>query len=365
MSSARLIPAALQEIERQTRELSAGGAAGLGGRGFDAGAVRRRRGSGRAKRSRPRPSSASSDSWSADVAEHHAPRFGLRPGRLSCRRPIGYQRAPPPSFSELAGAGRQPARLPRAGSSRPRARGRRARRATPCRGTAPACRSDGASASRMLRGMMVRNTLSPKCMISCALTLRSRGCSAGRTSCAGCPRSRAPDSRRRGSARSCRQQRRQALERVVLALHRDQHAVRGDQRVDRQHVERGRAVDEDDVDTDSRTGSQRVAQPRLAARPCIVSRRTSAAVRSWLPGSSVKPRGSTRHERGRELALAEQHVAACRAAAATCRCRSPWSRCPADRGRSAARGAWSPRARPRGSRRWSSCRRRPSGSRPR
>ena len=40
----------------------------------------------------------------------------------------------------------------------------------------------------------------------------------------------------------------QALQRVVLALDRDQHLLRGDQRVDRQQAERGRAVDEDVVE---------------------------------------------------------------------------------------------------------------------
>ena len=39
---------------------------------------------------------------------------------------------------------------------------------------------------------------------------------------------------------------RQPLERVVLGLHRDEHAVRGRQRVDGQRAEGGRAVDEDE-----------------------------------------------------------------------------------------------------------------------
>ncbi len=41
---------------------------------------------------------------------------------------------------------------------------------------------------------------------------------------------------------------RQALQRVVLALHWNQHAVRCYQRIHRQHVERGRTVDQDDVE---------------------------------------------------------------------------------------------------------------------
>jgi hypothetical protein len=39
----------------------------------------------------------------------------------------------------------------------------------------------------------------------------------------------------------------QAFQRVVLALHRDQHGIGGDQGVDGQHVERRRAVDQDEV----------------------------------------------------------------------------------------------------------------------
>ena len=38
-----------------------------------------------------------------------------------------------------------------------------------------------------------------------------------------------------------------ALERVILALHRDEHAVGRDERIDRQQLERRRTVDEDEV----------------------------------------------------------------------------------------------------------------------
>ena len=40
---------------------------------------------------------------------------------------------------------------------------------------------------------------------------------------------------------------RQPLERVVLGLHRHEHAVRGSERVDRQRPERGRTIEEDEV----------------------------------------------------------------------------------------------------------------------
>ena len=48
----------------------------------------------------------------------------------------------------------------------------------------------------------------------------------------------------------------EAFEREVLAVQRDQHAVGGDERVEREQAERGRAVDEDEV--------ERVAQRRRA-----------------------------------------------------------------------------------------------------
>src|SRR5690242_365394 len=43
------------------------------------------------------------------------------------------------------------------------------------------------------------------------------------------------------------QQLRQPLERVVLGLHTNQHAVGGGERVDRERPERGRAIEEDEV----------------------------------------------------------------------------------------------------------------------
>ena len=95
--------------------------------------------------------------------------------------------------------------------------------------------------------MMVRNTLSLKCSISCADTSLARlfrGSNMVRrmppiSSCG------------LGPALICSivlDQRRQPLERVVLALHRDQHAVGRDQRIDRQHVQRRRTIDEHDVE---------------------------------------------------------------------------------------------------------------------
>jgi hypothetical protein len=56
----------------------------------------------------------------------------------------------------------------------------------------------------------------------------------------------------------------QAFECVVLALHRNQHAVRCDERVHCQHVERRRTVDEHDIVVIANL-FQRIAQARLTA----------------------------------------------------------------------------------------------------
>ena len=59
------------------------------------------------------------------------------------------------------------------------------------------------------------------------------------------------------------EQRGQAFERVILALDRNQHAMRRDQGVEREHVERGRAVDDDQLIGADRRG-QYLAQALLA-----------------------------------------------------------------------------------------------------
>ena len=54
------------------------------------------------------------------------------------------------------------------------------------------------------------------------------------------------------------------LERVVLALERDQHRVRRGERIEREQAERRRAVD-DDVVVLLAAGAERLAEPELAA----------------------------------------------------------------------------------------------------
>ena len=104
-----------------------------------------------------------------------------------------------------------------------------------------------------------------------------------------------------------RQQRRQALERVVLALHRDEHAVRRDQRVHRQHVQRRRTIDENDVEG-SRIGASALRslisrpvshrqQPHFRRRKILVRRQQREAA------------GSIGTSAAWQLALAEQHLA--------------------------------------------------------
>src|SRR5438552_1539122 len=56
-----------------------------------------------------------------------------------------------------------------------------------------------------------------------------------------------------------------ALERVVLRLHWDDHAVRGDERVQREQPERRRTVDEDEVVTLGEVPAELVAEGHLAA----------------------------------------------------------------------------------------------------
>ena len=60
------------------------------------------------------------------------------------------------------------------------------------------------------------------------------------------------------------QERRESFERVVLTLHRYQHAVRRRQRVHGQHVDRGWAVDQDEI-VETGHGRQGLPEPHLAA----------------------------------------------------------------------------------------------------
>ena len=103
------------------------------------------------------------------------------------------------------------------------------------------------------------------------------------------------------------EQRREPLERVVLALHRDQHAVGGDEGVHGEHVERRRTVDEDDVEGLA-LGLQRLAQLDLPAdRQSEQAHFRGGEILIGRQQHEVALRH--RDERGRELGLPEQHFA--------------------------------------------------------
>ena len=95
------------------------------------------------------------------------------------------------------------------------------------------------------------------------------------------------------------------FERVVLGLHRDEDLPRGDQRVDREHAQRRRAVDEDEVVAVDVAG-ERVLEHVLVARASgelhdgAGQVRAGRQQREMLDGASarwprVTPGGPTQH----------------------------------------------------------------------
>ena len=192
------------------------------------------------------------------------------------------------------------------------------RRASPGRARSAGLPKLGASARRMLRGTTVRNTFSPKCIINCALTSVAR-LLRGSYMVRRMPSISSSAIGGRADLLDGRDQRRQALERVVLALHRDQHAVGCDQRIDRQHVERRRTVDE--RSDRSRRGSARA--PRAAAArgrsPCRehahLGCRQILVGRQHASGLCARSGRSPVQHRLGGGALTQQHLAAPRSMA--------------------------------------------------
>ena len=135
----------------------------------------------------------------------------------------------------------------------------------------------------------------------------------------------------------------QALEREVLGLHRDDHAVGGDERVDRQRAERRRAVEQDErVARRARGASasrRRFSEPGSRGSSIVAPARSGVDASSDRPLDVGRPDGLARGD-----VAAEDVVDARRRRRATRRGRS-W-RCPADRRRRAAS-----RSRPRRCRR--------------
>ena len=165
------------------------------------------------------------------------------------------------------------------------------------------------------------------------------------------------------------QQLAQALERVVLALDRDQHLAACRQRVDRQQPERRRAVDEDVVVAPIRRRPRRRGRSSSALRR-RVSRATSdtssisAPARSMVAGTTIRPStsGHGHDDVGDRRALDQDLVGAGRAFGVVDR--SAVEAFPCGSRSTTGRACRAAPARPRYSPLSSSCRRRPSGWRP-
>ena len=106
--------------------------------------------------------------------------------------------------------------------------------------------NDGASEMRTVRGTTVRYTFGPKC----SRTSRST-CTASRVRASyivsTMPRTSSSGLRFDFTSATLRRSWPETLERVVLALDRDDHVVRGGEAVDGQQPERRRAVDQGEV----------------------------------------------------------------------------------------------------------------------
>ena len=174
-----------------------------------------------------------------------------------------------------------------------------------------------------------------------------------------------PASERRGLRRAADpldrvEQLRQPLERVVLALDRDEDAVGGRERVHGQRAERRRAVEEDEgvVLARGRERRRRGRSRRRRAEPSS----TAVPARSRFDGHEVEvlePRRAGRARPARRRRGGRPWRFRSRAR------RGPRWRSPAGRDRRRACARRPRRGRRRGSPRWSSSRPRPSGSRAR
>ena len=127
------------------------------------------------------------------------------------------------------------------------------------------------------------------------------------------------------------QQLAEPFQRVELALDRDQHFAAGDQRVDREQAERGRAVDEDVVVGRVQRVHAPCAAEIRAPRPTRARsrRRRGRSSRARSPGPARRRRES-RCRRCRRPARARRRRTECSRGG---RCRTRSRRCPAGRGR--------------------------------
>ena len=94
----------------------------------------------------------------------------------------------------------------------------------------------------------------------------------------------------------------EAFEREVFAVQRDQHAVGGDERVEREQAERRRRIDDDEIES-SRSGARRFFRRRSRSATLINS--ISAPERSRVAGIEREP-----IDRGRQDEIVDVGVVA-------------------------------------------------------
>ena len=260
---ARGPPAALAGDQLPAAARRAGGRRPAGGRPA--------RGSTRRGRCSPRRRSGGA----AGAGSRGSPSTGqLDEGRLRARPPISTSRPRPRPRLRGVRRARQAPSPPSSTRRRPVLRRSYALTGSPWL---------GASASRTERGTTVRKTSSPKWRrtsfeTSAASRVRPS------TIVSSTPASVELRVQPRPDELDRAEELREPLERVVLGLHRHEHAVGGGERVHGQRAERGRAVEEDEVVALARV-AERVGEVALAVRRGRASSTTA-------PASS----GAGRHE---------------------------------------------------------------------
>ena len=152
---------------------------------------------------------------------------------------------------------------------------------------------DGASETRTLRGITVSYTFSPKWPRTSAAT-RSHRLLRRSYIVSSTPVQREARVERLLHALDRADQLRQPFERIEFALQRHQHAVGGDQRVDRQQVQGRRAVDQH-LDR---------SRPSGCAPPCATGIRAAAVPLNSISAPARSGEAGTSDRRGTAVAIA-------------------------------------------------------------